>query len=99
MFSQEVYLGKDLEKKGRRTEAPQVGEEKDSICDLIFYARKYSSLLICCSHILVHLIDTLLILNRAPLEKEVIPMCIELFRVEGLRCSHCLLKHLKVTGR
>lgn len=98
MSSQEVYLGKDLEKKGRRTEAPQVWEGKGSRCDLLFDARKCCLLLICCSHFLVRLIDTLLILNKAPLEKEAIPMCIELFRLEGLRCFHCLLKYLKVMG-
>ena len=98
LSSQEVYLWKGLEKKGRRTEAPQVWEENYSRCDLIFYARKCCLLLICCSHFLVCIIDTLLILNKAPLEKEAICMCIELFRLAGLRCFHYLFKYFKVMG-
>lgn len=98
MFSQEVYLGKDLEKKGRRTETPPIWEEKYSRCDLLCDDKKCFLLLICCSRFLVCLIDTLLILNEAPLEKEVIPMCIELCRLEGLRYFHCPLKYLKVMG-
>lgn len=90
--------GKVWRRKGGEQKHLKFGKKMTLVVTYFSMLGNAGFLLICCSHFLVCIIDTLLILNKAPLEKEAICMCIELFRLEGLRSFHCLFKYLKVMG-